>query len=78
MSVVIKNQEEEYNKLVLEFFKELMLDTLVEKKVIMMNEIEARMRIVAASAMSACPADVMNFQDKYQAYQKLLQVITDH
>ena len=78
MSIVIKNQEEEYNKLVLEFFKELMLDTLVEKKVIIMKEIESRMSLVASNAMSACPADVINFQDKYQAYQKLLQVITDH
>jgi len=78
MSIVIKNQDEEYNKLVLEFFKELMLDTLVEKKVIIMKEIESRMSLVAANAMSACPAEVINFQDKYQAYQKLLQVITDH
>jgi hypothetical protein len=78
MSEVIKNQDVEYNKLVLEFFKELMLDTLVEKKVLMMKELESRMSIVAANAMTACPGDVINFQDKYQAYQKLLQVITDH
>jgi len=78
MSEVIKNTDVEYNKLVLEFFKELMLDSPVEKKVVMMKEIEARMTTVALSAMSACPADIVNFQDKYQAYQKLLQVITDH
>jgi hypothetical protein len=78
VSETIKNQEVEYNKLVLEFFKELMLDSTVEKKVIMMKEIESRMSLVAANAMSACPGDVINFQDKYQAYQKLLQVITDH
>ena len=78
MSEVIKNTEVDYNKIVLEFFKELMLDSPVEKKVIIMKEIESRMSLVAANAMSACPAEVINFQDKYQAYQKLLQVITDH
>ena len=78
MSEVIKNTDVEYNKIVLEFFKELMLESTVEKKVVMMKEIEVRMGMVAASAMSACPADVMNFQYKYLAYQKLLQVITDH
>jgi hypothetical protein len=78
MSEVIKNTDVEYNKIALEFFKELMLESTVEKKIVMMKEIEIRMSLVAANAMSACPADIANFQDKYQAYQKLLQVITDH
>lgn len=78
MSQIINESEVAYNKIIVEFFKEIILEIPNERKEIMLKEIKARMHTVAANAMQAVPADVINHQDRYNAYQNVVVLIEQH
>lgn len=78
MSNIINNSDVAYNKIIVEFFKEIILEIPNERKETMLREIKTRMATVAANAMQAVPADVINHQDKYNAYQNVVVLIEQH
>lgn len=78
MSNIINNSDVAYNKIIVEFFKEIILEIPNERKETMLREIKTRMATVAANAMQAVPADVINHQDRYNAYQNVVVLIEQH
>jgi hypothetical protein len=78
MSHIINNSEEAYNKIVVDFFKEIMLETPNERKEIMLKDIKGLMSAISANAMQAVPADVINYQDRWNAYHNLAVLIEQH
>jgi hypothetical protein len=78
MSQIINESEVAYNKIIVEFFKEIILEIPNERKETMLREIKTRMATVAANAMQAVPADVINHQDRYNAYQNVVVLIEQH
>ena len=78
MSQIINNTEVAYNSIIVEFFKEIILEIPNERKETMLREIKTRMATVAANAMQAVPADVISHQDRYNAYQNVVVLIEQH
>lgn len=78
MSQIINDSEAAYNKIIVEFFKEIILEIPNERKEAMLKEIKSRMSAIAANAMQAVPADFINYQDRYYAYHYVLVLIEHH
>ena len=78
MSQIINNTEVAYNNIIVEFFKEIILEIPNQRKETMLKEIKARMSTIAANAMQAAAADVINHQDKYNAYENVAVLIEQH
>lgn len=78
MSQIINESAVAYNKIIVDFFKEIILEIPNERKEIMLKEIKTRMSTIAANAMQAVPADVISHQDRYNAYQNVVVLIEQH
>ena len=78
MSQIINNTEVAYNNIIVEFCKEIILEIPNQRKETMLKEIKTRMSTIAANAMQAAAADVINHQDKYNAYQNVAVLIEQH